>query len=232
MLLPGNMTVGVHRDALILRVDPGQHETLLREPGARVFDLSGRPMKVWCRSPDRRRLPGQGRRRRRRRRDGGCRADRAANRILSGLIASRATTVDHVIPAAARKKRMWPRSGRCWCRASGLPRPQGVGVRVRIQSSTSFKGSPPRDAHLEAVREAGCGEPRPGVDGRAAVGSPGSPGRLQVLSDVGDFGSGPEPQISKIAVVTPAGAGLRRGGRSAPPRPAGGWPVRRSGPAW
>jgi TfoX/Sxy family transcriptional regulator of competence genes len=47
MLLHGNMAVGVSGDALIVRVDPGQHETLLAEPGARVFDMTGRAMKGW-----------------------------------------------------------------------------------------------------------------------------------------------------------------------------------------
>jgi hypothetical protein len=47
MLLHGNMAVGVHGEALIVRTDPAQQEALLAEPGARVFDLTGRPMKGW-----------------------------------------------------------------------------------------------------------------------------------------------------------------------------------------
>ena len=47
MLLHGNMAVGVHGDALIVRTDPAEQEQLLAEPGARVFDLTGRPMKGW-----------------------------------------------------------------------------------------------------------------------------------------------------------------------------------------
>lgn len=47
MLLDGNMAVGVHGDGLIVRTDPDQHEALLAEPGARPFDLTGRPMKGW-----------------------------------------------------------------------------------------------------------------------------------------------------------------------------------------
>jgi hypothetical protein len=47
MLLHGNMAVGVHGDALIVRTDPAQQDVLLAEPGARVFDLTGRPMKGW-----------------------------------------------------------------------------------------------------------------------------------------------------------------------------------------
>lgn len=47
-LLHGNMCVGVHGNDLIVRVEPGETDALLREPGAKVFDLSGgRPMKGW-----------------------------------------------------------------------------------------------------------------------------------------------------------------------------------------
>jgi len=47
MLLHGNMAVGVHGDGLMVRTDPGEQEQLLAEPGARVFDMTGRPMKGW-----------------------------------------------------------------------------------------------------------------------------------------------------------------------------------------
>jgi len=40
-LLGGNMAVGVHGEDLIVRVDPAQTDALLREPGAKPFDLSG-----------------------------------------------------------------------------------------------------------------------------------------------------------------------------------------------
>src|SRR2546427_12734998 len=40
-LLGGNMAVGVHGEDLIVRVEPGQTDTLLREPGTKPFDLSG-----------------------------------------------------------------------------------------------------------------------------------------------------------------------------------------------
>ena len=46
-LLSGNMAVGVHGDDLIVRVAPDDHAALLGEPGARPFDLTGRPMKGW-----------------------------------------------------------------------------------------------------------------------------------------------------------------------------------------
>ena len=47
MLLHGNMAVGVHGEGLIVRADPADQEALLAEPGARVFDLTGRRMKGW-----------------------------------------------------------------------------------------------------------------------------------------------------------------------------------------
>lgn len=44
-LLAGNMAVGVNGPDLIVRVPPG--DELISAPGARIFDLSGRPMKGW-----------------------------------------------------------------------------------------------------------------------------------------------------------------------------------------
>jgi hypothetical protein len=38
-LIGGNMAVGVHGEDLIVRVPPAQTEALLREPGAKPFDL-------------------------------------------------------------------------------------------------------------------------------------------------------------------------------------------------
>ncbi len=46
-LLNGNMAVGIHRDELIVRVAPESTEAALKEPGTRLFDLTGRPMKGW-----------------------------------------------------------------------------------------------------------------------------------------------------------------------------------------
>src|SRR2546430_16978410 len=40
-VLGGNMAVGVHGEDLIVRVEPGQTDTVLQEPGAKPFDLSG-----------------------------------------------------------------------------------------------------------------------------------------------------------------------------------------------
>jgi TfoX/Sxy family transcriptional regulator of competence genes len=43
----GNMLVGVMGDGLIARVGPDAQEDALAQPGARVFDFTGRPMKGW-----------------------------------------------------------------------------------------------------------------------------------------------------------------------------------------
>ena len=46
-LMRGNMCCGVHRDALMVRLDPADTDRALAEPHTRVFDLTGRPMKGW-----------------------------------------------------------------------------------------------------------------------------------------------------------------------------------------
>ena len=46
-LLNGNMACGVHKDNLIVRVDPEKHGALLKKAHARPFDITGRPMKGW-----------------------------------------------------------------------------------------------------------------------------------------------------------------------------------------
>ncbi len=46
-LLNGNMFVGIHKDELIVRLDPDETDTALAKPHTRVFDLTGRPMKGW-----------------------------------------------------------------------------------------------------------------------------------------------------------------------------------------
>jgi TfoX/Sxy family transcriptional regulator of competence genes len=46
-LLHGNMLVGVHKDALIVRIAPEETEHALRDANARIFDITGRPMKGW-----------------------------------------------------------------------------------------------------------------------------------------------------------------------------------------
>jgi TfoX/Sxy family transcriptional regulator of competence genes len=46
-LVNGNMSVGIHGNELIVRVAPEATDAALKEPGARVFDITGRPMKGW-----------------------------------------------------------------------------------------------------------------------------------------------------------------------------------------
>jgi TfoX/Sxy family transcriptional regulator of competence genes len=46
-LIGGNMACGVSGDDLMVRVERERLDELLREPGARRFDMRGRPMKGW-----------------------------------------------------------------------------------------------------------------------------------------------------------------------------------------
>lgn len=46
-LLNGNMSVGVHGGEIIVRIALDQTEAALKEPGTRIFDITGRPMKGW-----------------------------------------------------------------------------------------------------------------------------------------------------------------------------------------
>ncbi len=47
-LLSGNMCVGIHGDDLIVRIEPATTDAMLKEPGAKPFDLSGpRAMAGW-----------------------------------------------------------------------------------------------------------------------------------------------------------------------------------------
>ncbi|MGW1496751.1 TfoX/Sxy family protein [Streptomyces sp. NPDC002402] len=43
----GNMAVGVTGDELMVRVGPDGTDAALARPGARLFDLTGRPMRGW-----------------------------------------------------------------------------------------------------------------------------------------------------------------------------------------
>ncbi|HYX21375.1 MAG TPA: TfoX/Sxy family protein [Thermoanaerobaculia bacterium] len=43
-MVRGHMSCGVVGSSLMVRVDPGQEEAFLREPGARPMDFTGRPM--------------------------------------------------------------------------------------------------------------------------------------------------------------------------------------------
>ena len=47
VLVGGHMAVGVYGDGLLVHTDRGEQATLLAEPGTRLFDMSGRPMKGW-----------------------------------------------------------------------------------------------------------------------------------------------------------------------------------------
>ena len=47
-LAPGaSVACGVNKDDLVVRVDPEKHGTLLKQPHAKPFDLTGKPMKGW-----------------------------------------------------------------------------------------------------------------------------------------------------------------------------------------
>jgi len=46
-LVRGNMACGVHKDEMIVRVGPEGFMDALNRPGARPFDMTGRPMSGW-----------------------------------------------------------------------------------------------------------------------------------------------------------------------------------------
>ena len=49
-LVEGNMTVAASgQGGLLVRVDPAENDTLLREPGAEPMEMRGRPMTGWLR---------------------------------------------------------------------------------------------------------------------------------------------------------------------------------------
>lgn len=43
----GNMSCGVHKDSLIVRVGPEKYEEALSDPIVKEFDITGRSMKGW-----------------------------------------------------------------------------------------------------------------------------------------------------------------------------------------
>ena len=43
----GNLIVGIWKDSLIVRVPPDDTPKVLKEPGVKVFDVTGKPMKGW-----------------------------------------------------------------------------------------------------------------------------------------------------------------------------------------
>jgi TfoX/Sxy family transcriptional regulator of competence genes len=46
-LVNGNLTVGVIKESIIVRVGPEKHATALKQTGARPFDMTGKPMSGW-----------------------------------------------------------------------------------------------------------------------------------------------------------------------------------------
>jgi len=46
-LINGNMSCGVHKNDLIVRVGAAKYEEALSRPHTRVFDMTGRPMAGW-----------------------------------------------------------------------------------------------------------------------------------------------------------------------------------------
>lgn len=46
-MIGGNMAVGVAGDELMVRVGKEAHDEAEAKPGARIFDLSARPMRGW-----------------------------------------------------------------------------------------------------------------------------------------------------------------------------------------
>lgn len=46
-MLNGNMAVGVSGDELMVRVGTDAHDEAVKLPGARIFDMSARPMRGW-----------------------------------------------------------------------------------------------------------------------------------------------------------------------------------------
>lgn len=46
-LIHGNMAVGVYKEDMIVHVEPEKHSKLLKNTGAKLFDITGRPMKGW-----------------------------------------------------------------------------------------------------------------------------------------------------------------------------------------
>ncbi|MCF1594532.1 TfoX/Sxy family protein [Streptomyces muensis] len=46
-LCRGNMAVGVTGDDLMVRVGPDATDAAVARPGARIFDMTGRPMRGW-----------------------------------------------------------------------------------------------------------------------------------------------------------------------------------------
>ena len=46
-MLDGNMACGVTNDDMMVRVGTEGYDALIAQPGARMFDMTGKPMKGW-----------------------------------------------------------------------------------------------------------------------------------------------------------------------------------------
>jgi TfoX/Sxy family transcriptional regulator of competence genes len=46
-LIHGNLACGIYKGNMIVRVGPEKRDKLLKKPGAKLFDITGRPMKGW-----------------------------------------------------------------------------------------------------------------------------------------------------------------------------------------
>ncbi len=46
-MIAGNMAIGVSGDELMVRVGKEAHDEAAARPGARIFDMSARPMRGW-----------------------------------------------------------------------------------------------------------------------------------------------------------------------------------------
>lgn len=46
-MVSGNMAVGVNGEELMVRVGKDAHDEAVSLPGARIFDMSARPMRGW-----------------------------------------------------------------------------------------------------------------------------------------------------------------------------------------
>ena len=46
-LINGNMSLGIHKNELIVRIPPEETAEALTNPGVRICDIAGRPMKGW-----------------------------------------------------------------------------------------------------------------------------------------------------------------------------------------
>ena len=46
-MIGGNMSVGVNKDHLMVRVGPDNHDDAVAQPHARIMDFTGKPMRGW-----------------------------------------------------------------------------------------------------------------------------------------------------------------------------------------